>query len=161
MATPRSTQRRTAFGLLALYAAIGLGLYACKPEAAPAAEPLSVRDARTCAAVAAYAIATADDWSQRAAIAQASLNRYDELGTVPDCGPTLAGIVAAGLDPYLWQSSLDAVDAVRSGSYVLPPACVRAVSVTPLTDRGLPLPATAARAQCVIGDLVFVERGAL
>lgn len=123
--------------------------------------PSAVNHPRVCATVAAYTIATGDYWDQRAAIAQATLNRFDRLGYVPDCGQALGRILTAGLDPYLWQSSLDAVDAIQTGRYDLPLACARAdtISRIPLPDllASAPLRAPAARAPCVIDDLEFTE----
>lgn len=119
---------------------------------------LSVEDPRVCAALAAYRLATGDHWDQRAAIARAALNRFQALGEVPDCGQAMGATLAAGLDPYLWQSSLDAVDAVTSGSYALPDACVRADTVSPaVTTAGPSLPAASARTHCVIADLAFYQ----
>ena len=132
--------------------------------AAETAYHLQVDEPRVCAAVAAYTLATGDHWDQRAVIAHTTLNRFKQLGHVPDCGQALAEILGAGLDRYLWQASLDAVDAVQSGSYALPLACARADRVVrshahPAVDLvGFPPSADAvARAQCVLGDLAFVE----
>ena len=118
-----------------------------------------VHDTRTCAAVAVYTTATADDWSQRAAIARANLNLFSATG-VPDCYPELVTILGDGLDDYRWQAALDAVDAVASESYALPLACERVDSVAPSTvlTGASPLPGDlSARSQCVISGLVFWE----
>ncbi len=130
----------------------------------PVGYNLQVDDPRICAAVASYTLATGDHWDQRAVIARASLNRFQQLGHVPDCGQALAGILGEGLDRYLWQASLDAADAVLSGSYAIPLACARADHVVRSPARpvvnlvGLPPSVgSVARAQCVIGDLAFVE----
>lgn len=124
---------------------------------------LSVQDERTCAALAAYRLATGDHWDQRAAVAQAALNRFRALGEVPDCGDALAMVVAQGIDRHLWQASLDAVDAVRAGSYLLPDACVRADTVSPTASAATATSTVhpgSARTRCVIGDLAFSEGGA-
>jgi hypothetical protein len=159
------------------FGATGAAIIGPEPGTAVAAadpDAPTVTSPRVCAAAAAYAIATGDHWDQRAAIARAALNRFDALGHVPDCGRTLTTIVAAGVDSRLWQASLDAVDAVQSGSYALPDACVRADTVSPLpranrrfptlvaTPAGAPpVSSPAARTHCVIGDLAFFEGGAL
>lgn len=110
---------------------------------------LAVEEPRVCAAAAAYTLSTGDHWDQRAAIANAALNRFATLGHVPDCGTVVAKILADGLDRYRWQASLDAADAVMARSYDLPNACAPADAVLPSVD--------SARAPCVIGDLAFVE----
>lgn len=160
---------RRRWGMLLLVLGLG-GLWgavdhAIQPAMASAAEPDApgpVKHPRVCAAVAAYTLATGDHWDQRAAIARATLNRFADLGDVPDCGPALGRILTAGINRYLWQASLDAVDAVQAGDYYLPLACARAdtISRIPPADQVLasaPLRAPAARAQCVIGDLEFAE----
>lgn len=113
-----------------------------KADAAPASLP---QDARTLAALAVYHQATADDWLQRAAIAQAALNAQagGMLLAVPD---------TTHPDAIAWQNALDAVDAVASGDYVLPPPCARATAVVPL-----PRDEQWSGSQCVIRDLEFVE----
>jgi len=168
----RQSTRNTVYTLVAVYAAVAFILFACT-EGRPAtgvkaatlanADVPTVTDARICAAAAAYTLATGDHFDQRAAVALASLNRFDRLGHVPDCGQALTSIVAAGVDPYLWQASLDAVDAVQSGSFALPHACVRADTVSPAVQaKASPLsPADSARTHCVIGDLAFYAGGAL
>jgi hypothetical protein len=113
------------------------------------APAVAVHDVRTCAALAVYNGATADDWSQRAAIANAALNAFAEA--VPDCGPRLLQEAERGIDPRRWQSALDAVDAVRSGSYDVPRACQPADSVAPSSEAD----GRALRSQCVIAGLVF------
>ena len=132
--------------------------------AAETAYHLQVDEPRVCAAVAAYVLATGDHWDQRAIIARTALNRFEQQGHVPDCGQALAKILGEGIDRHLWQASLDAVDAVQSGSYAIPVACARAnhvegppalhavylIGSTPSAD-------SEARAQCVIGGLAFVE----
>lgn len=143
-------------GLLAIAASFGADI------GEPRAASVQVRDARTCAAVAVYTTATADDWAQRAAIANANLNLFTATG-VPDCFPGLADALGEGLDEYRWQASLDAVDAVSSGSYALPLACTRADAVIPLTElAGLPPSpgASSARGQCVLSGLLFWEQQA-
>lgn len=163
MSNSRRSRTLRAIGLFAAgYAVVVLATYVLRAdEGAPAESniPLHVADSRVCAAAAVYGLSTVDDWSQRAAIAQAALNRFDALGHVPNCGSVLTAIVDGGLDTYEWQAALDAVDAIQSGSYHLPLACARADTVLPLSSPAEPplLRAAAARAQCVIGDLAFVE----
>lgn len=137
---------------LALFiaASLALTLFACLRAPAPAAAvdaaPLAP-DARTCAAADVYTRATADDWLQRAAIAQASLNASRQ--TAPTCGDWARPLIEGHRDTLRWLAALDAVDAVASGSYILPPACARATVVAPSTQWP--------GAQCVIRDLVFAE----
>ncbi|WP_202842040.1 hypothetical protein [Luteimonas saliphila] len=155
------TNRLTLAQCAGLYLAAAMIVIGCTPPpgANLRAEPSgdagapTVTDTRLCAAVATYSLATGDHWDQRAAIANATLNRFRKLGMVPDCGPTLTRIVGAGLNTYRWQASLDAVDSIRSGSYQLPLACVRADTVSPAV-------AGSARTHCVIADLAFHEGGA-
>lgn len=159
-AARRRADRRIALFATPLYLAAALAIVACAPHAAPAPvdEPLIVTDARICAAVAVYALAKSDAYDQRAAVANTVLNRFKQLGHVPDCGGPLSDIVGRGLDEYRWRSALDAVDAIQSGSYALPLACVRADTVVPPTvPAGSPLYRAAARTQCVLSGLAFVE----
>lgn len=156
--SPRTSLAAAAALALAILAIVGIHVFLAAragPAAleAPISYSLQVDQPRVCAAVAAYAGATEDQWDQRAALAQASLNRFRQLGHVPDCGGALGAILTEGLDQHLWQASLDAVDAVQAGSYVLPDACMRAdtVAATPAGQ------STPARAQCVIGSLAFFE----
>lgn len=126
------------------------------------AAAVRVHDTRTCAAVAVYTTATADDWAQRATIARASLNLFKATG-VPDCYPELVTILGDDFDEYRWQASLDAVDAVTDETYALPLACERVDSVAPSTESTGVSPlsgALSARSQCVINGLVFWERQA-
>lgn len=125
------------------------------------AAAVKVHDTRTCAAVAVYSTSTADDWSQRAVIAQANLNLFQAAG-VPDCYPDLVSILGNEFDERRWQAALAAVDAVSSGSYAIPLACERVDSVAPLTSpRELsPSPGLSARSQCVINGLAFWEQRA-
>lgn len=123
---------------------------------------VQVHDTRTCAAVAVYTMATADDWAQRAAIAKANLNLFNATG-VPDCYPELVTVLGDDFDHHRWQAALDAVDAVASESYALPLACERVDSVAPSTvPTGVsPLSGDlSARSQCVINGLVFWEQRA-
>lgn len=106
----------------------------------------AITDKRVCAAAAVYS-SLARDWAQRAATAQAALNRFRANG-VADCSGAVAQILTAGLDSYRWQESLDAVDAVNEGTYALPLACMRADTVLPLGE---------ARTQCVIDDMAFAQ----
>ncbi|MGH8026172.1 MAG: hypothetical protein ACREO0_05520 [Pseudoxanthomonas sp.] len=149
---------RADLGLIALISAgLILTAVARTNEPAPAASPV-ITDSRTCAALAVYELATVDDWAQRASIAAATLNAQKTSGADPECGKGLASALSGPFDPIRWQNSLDAVDAVASGSYALPDACARATTILPL--RSSPgsdtLSGDAARAQCVIYDLAFV-----
>jgi hypothetical protein len=130
-----------------------LGLISCQNQPGAQVAAATPIDARTAAAIAVYTQATADDWLQRAAIAQAFLNA-NSSGTAPKSlsgwGWETGGAVPTGArDPIRWQNALDAVDAVSSGSYVLPPACLRATAVAKSPAPQWP------GAQCVVGDLVF------
>lgn len=119
-------------------------------DTAPVQHDSSTRpaDARTYAALAVYHGATADDWLQRAAIAQTALNAYRAGGAALD-GQTRVAPTGA-LDPIAWRNALDAVDAVSSGDYEVPLACAQATAVVPASTRW-------PGAQCVIRDLAFVE----
>ena len=174
----RQSPWRTVLGFAAAYAATAVAIVACAPSASSPTvathgdrntlvrieDAPTITDARLCAAVAAYSAATGDHWDQRALIAHAALNRFRTLGHVPDCGGTLTVLVANGIEPHLWQAALDAVDAVQSGSFAIPVACARADTVVrspadaPVVLAGIPpVAAPAARAQCVIAGLAFVE----
>lgn len=154
------SQRRTAWAFLAAYALIAAVIVGCAPgqaesvsgeviDATGARSHLIVSDTRICATVVVYIGASSDAWDQRAALAQAALNSFDRSTMPPDCGMELGRVVASGVRPDRWQRALDAVDAVQSGSYALPLACARADVVLPTF--------AATEAQCVIGDLAFVE----
>lgn len=149
-------------GLIAAVIFIGKADRFVADHAVAKTAQVRVHDTRTCAAVAVYTTATADDWSQRAVIARANLNLFKTTG-VPDCYPELVTILGDGLDDYRWQAALDAVDAVASESYALPLACERVDSVAPstITTGVSPLSGDlSARSQCVIGGLVFWEQQA-
>lgn len=164
-ATDRNHAARAGLIVLSLIAGVILlhradGWAADQRDAQLAA--VQVHDTRTCAAVAVYTTATADDWGQRAVIARANLNLFKTAG-VPDCYPELVTILGDGLDDHRWQAALDAVDAVASESYALPLACERVDSVAPSTvpTGASPLPGDlSARSQCVISGLVFWEQRA-
>lgn len=142
--------RRMAFAVLAGSIALSAAVVACSlPEAATAAAADPVTEPRVCAAAAVYRLATEDDWGQRAVIANAVLNQY--AGGGPDCRPALVAALANDFSEHRWQSALDAVEAVASGSYSLPPACIRANRVTPLPD------AVGPALHCVMGGLAFTE----
>lgn len=166
-ATDRNHAARAGLIVIALAAgAVLSGKVETRAEAHRQAKAAAVRvhDTRTCVAVAVYTTATADDWSQRAAIARANLNLFKATG-VPDCYPELVTILGEGLDDYRWQAALDAVDAVSAELYALPLACERADSVAPLdVSRTVSSPPAdrplSARSQCVINGLVFWERQA-
>lgn len=120
---------------------------AAAPTHAPRDTTLPV-DERTYAALAVYHGATADDWLQRAVLAQTALNNLRAGGVTPQ-GP--AGVAPLGaLDPIAWESALAAVDAVSSGDYQVPLACARATAVVSASPQW-------SEAQCVIRDLAFVE----
>ena len=122
---------------------------------APAA--LVITSPRICAALEVYTKATADDWGLRATIALATLNGFKDTGRVPNCAAGVSAALTNDFSPHRWQLALDAVDAVASGSYsVSPDACARANAVVPLSTDETASP-VAARAQCVIYDLAFVE----
>lgn len=149
----RRRDRRLAAGILAVYAAAAFAIVACAQRAEPApavAEPIT--DARLCAATAVYTLATADDWGQRAVIANAVLNQYAAGG--PDCRRPLEAALSLEFSVHRWQQALDAVDAVASGSYALPPGCIRAnrvVSQPPLGG------AVGPALHCSMGGLSFLE----
>ncbi|NUS37629.1 MAG: hypothetical protein HOQ02_01190 [Lysobacter sp.] len=140
---------------LGIAVSIGFILFACHRQAASAATtdvaPLTA-DPRNCAAAAVYTKATADDWLQRAAIAQASLNAFNASSTaLGTCRKRAGAVLSGSRDTIRWRNALDAVDAVASGDFVLPPACLRATVVVPLPATQWP------GAQCVVRDLVFAE----
>ncbi|TAA42502.1 hypothetical protein [Pseudoxanthomonas winnipegensis] len=83
------------------------------PAKAGQISPLPVTDARTCAAVAVYAMGTEPTWEERAARALESLGHADARGQLPDCGQALNAEVKAGLSVTRWQVSLALVDAAR------------------------------------------------
>jgi hypothetical protein len=164
---PITEQRLTAAGLLLAYILVAALITACTPDdSARAADDLVITDTRICAAVAVYAFDAAG-WDQRAVAAHATLNRFANIGEVPDCGSALISIAGKQFDPMRWQNALDAVDAVQSGSFDIPFACVRVDTALPpkagTVSDGSPLfpmlaPASvSARTQCVLGGLAFVE----
>lgn len=149
--------------------AVGAGSWADAEPAsiddAPAARvpaELIITSPRICAALAVYQLANADDWGLRATIAAATLKGFRDANEVPDCAAAVSTALTEDFSPARWQGALDAVDAVTSGSYsISPDACARANTIIPLTivpdsppEATSPL---AARAQCVIYDLAFVE----
>lgn len=165
-----------------LYLAIGAagaalaGIWAT-PQTAPAAAPplsadpnhaphvpakLVITHPRICAAVAVYDIADANDWGLRTTVANTALNSFRDGGAVPDCSARLTALMAKDFSWPRWQLALDAVDAVMTGDYsVSPDACARANTMIPLSivpdSPPEAVPPAAARAQCVIYDLAFVE----
>ncbi len=121
------------------------------PSPAAAQPELSVTDARTCAALAAYT-SPDDDTGLQAAFATVALNKAHSSNP-PDCGPGLIAVMRAGLDEQRWQRALDLVDSVMSGDMPMGlDACARATEVSHASV--LPHPATA-RAQCVISGYAF------
>lgn len=150
----RRRDRRLAAGILAMYAAAALVIVACSPRADLQADHMAepITDARLCAATAVYTLATADDWGQRAVIANAVLNQYAAGG--PDCRPPLEAALTLEFSVRRWQQALDAVDAVASGSYALPPGCIRANRVVPSPPLG---GAVGPALHCSMGGLSFLE----
>lgn len=143
---------------LALLALLVVGLERGFAAQAAESDSFPVTAPRVCAAVAVYTLATADDWSQRAVIARAWLNRT-KIRPASDCRPALNAALSNDFSPIRWQQALDAVDAVASGSYAIPFACARVNTVLPaaVTRARSPLVRPGARAQCIIRDLAFVE----
>ena len=117
-----------------------------EPETLPQAQPT----AQYYAALAVYRKATADDWLQRAAIANAALNEYADGGAAA-LTPLGVAVSPDGFDPIRWDQAVAAVDAVARGDYPLPESCARATRVIVLSD------AQGLGAQCVVRDLAFVE----
>lgn len=80
---------------------------------------------------------------------------------MPDCTAGVTAALTQHFEPARWQLSLDAADAVLSGSYeISPAACVRANAVVPLSTADGKEPSTSpvlVRAQCVMHELAFVE----
>ena len=110
---------------------------------------VEVVPARDCAARTVYHQSTADDWGQRALIAHAVLNASAPGGSAPIPCAFPSPLAAGGTpDPYLWQSALDAVDAVASGSYSLPSGCAGITKVVSIA---------VTRSACEVGGLAFVE----
>jgi len=166
-----------------LYLAIGAGAAAvagiwATPSPAPLAEPIKatastdvaartpanlvITHPRICAAVQVYDLAKANDWGLRTTVASAALNSFRDGGAVPDCSARLSALMTNDFSWPRWQEALDAVDAVTSGDYsVSPDACARANTIIPLAivpdSPPDAAPPAAARAQCVIYDLAFVE----
>ncbi|WWW35621.1 hypothetical protein V8017_00275 [Stenotrophomonas rhizophila] len=150
--------------LLGLAAAVVLATTTILWPEAPAAAPkqeqqptnLVVTSPRICAALSVYDLAQENDWGLRATVAQATLNGFSLEGRVPDCAAGVGVALTTDFEPDRWQLALDAVDAVSSGSYaVSPDACARANTVVPLSAEATS--PVAARAQCVIYGLAFVE----
>ncbi len=144
--------------VLLLASAPNLGQEAPAPVGAASHRPtnLVVTSPRICAALSVYELAQENDWGLRATVAQATLNGFTLEGRVPDCAAGVGVALTTDFEPARWQLALDAVDAVSSGSYaVSPDACARANTVVPLSAEATSL--VAARAQCVIYGLAFVE----
>lgn len=155
-----------------LLASLLLALSGCAATGQPEASPgdststagdvtiptnLVISSPRICAALAVYQLASHDDWGLRATIAHVALNSFD-AGGVPNCTAGVATALTSDFSPRRWQDALDAVDAVSSGSYsISPDACIRATAVVPLSSVVNAESPSAARAQCVIYDLAFVE----
>lgn len=163
-----STKRSCQLGLAALacFAALAIvGFSASGPapaaESVHAPEDLVITSPRICAALAVYELAVADDFGLRATVASTTLNAFRDAERVPDCAAGVAHALTEGFEPTRWQESLDAVDAVASGSFMVSPdACVRANAVFPLSTADGEQPANSpvvARTQCVISNLAFVE----
>lgn len=130
----------------AIYA--GLTLASCQTTKRDGFTPLAAAAAtpRDCAIRTVYHYAQ-DDYGQRALIAAAVLNAsVPNVGT-PCEAPLLPADVGDLPDPYRLQASIDAVDAVASGSYTLPVACDGVTAFSP--------PESAPRSQCVYAGLAF------
>jgi hypothetical protein len=158
MSLPRPLFTRGDYALIGLLA-LGLSLsFLGKADPAPQPEPPTITDSRTCAAVAVYELSTVDDWNLRATIARTTLNAQETSGVDPECGKGLASALSGPFKPILWQNSLDAVDAVASGSYELSDACARAKTIItlPSSGSGTSLSDDADRAQCVLYNLAFL-----
>lgn len=165
-----------------LYLALGAGAAAvagiwAAPQPTPATAPplsaeaidaprvpskLVITHPRICAAVQVYALAETNDWGLRTTVANAALNSFRAGGAVPDCSARLTALMAKDFSWPRWQQALDTVDAIISGDYsVSPDACARANTIIPLSivpdSPPNAVPPAAARAQCVIYDLAFVE----
>lgn len=142
----------TAFGIAAAWL---LHVALIQPDGLgdlPSAQPVATVPVSECAVRTVYFTATDDDWSQRALIAYSVLNQVSAPGVdarTPCAYPSPLDAGGPLPDPYLLQSARDAVDAVLSGSYEIPPACAAATAVMSS--------AAAPRAQCVVGSLAFVE----
>ncbi|MEN5041123.1 hypothetical protein ABE424_13100 [Stenotrophomonas sp. TWI1149] len=144
--------------VLLLASAPNLGQEAPAPVGAASHRPtnLVVTSPRICAALSVYELAQENDWGLRATVAQATLNGFTLEGRVPDCAAGVGVALTTDFEPARWQLALDAVDAVSSDSYaVSPDACARANTVVPLSAEATS--PVAARAQCVIYGLAFVE----
>ncbi|WP_313033495.1 hypothetical protein [Stenotrophomonas acidaminiphila] len=136
-----------------------------EPVAVRAPAGLVITSPRICAALAVYRFADHDDWGLRGTIAMATLNGFRDAGAVPDCAAGVTAVAQTLEDDASqrrWQAALDAVDAVTSGDFsISPDACARANTIIPLSivPASPPdaAPPAAARAQCVIYDLAFVE----
>ncbi|HHA2690834.1 TPA: hypothetical protein ACOEPG_002813 [Stenotrophomonas maltophilia] len=163
-----STKRTARVGLAALACFTVLGVVAwATPSDAPAAtaddapDGLVITSPRICAALAVYELAAGDDWALRATVANTTLNAFRDADRVPDCAAGITEALTQNFEPARWQLSLDAADAVLSGSYEISPAeCVRANAVVPLSTADGKEPSTSpvlARAQCVMHELAFVE----
>ena len=116
------------------------------------AAPVAMVPATDCAVRTVYFASTEDDWGQRALIAYSVLNRVTAPGVdarLPCAYPSPLDAGGPLPDPYLLQAARDAVQAVASGSYDIPPACAGATEVL--------FASASPRAQCVYGDLAFVE----
>lgn len=141
--------------LLTVSAAVAV-VIGVSPRNAHPAEPEGdlepVTEPRVCAAAAVYTLATADDWGQRAVIANTVLNEYAAGG--PDCRPAMEALLSNEFSARRWQLALDAVDAVASGSYALPPGCIRANRVVPTP---LWAGAVGPALHCSMGGLSFVQ----
>lgn len=164
--SPLTRTESLIFLLLAAVVASPLCLLFYSPNLPAASGPVArpypeVRHPRICAAVVVYALGRHDDWMYRAVIAQTALNAFNSSSTAPDCGNGAGAVLSGDFSPTRWQQALDVVDAVASGDYVVAPeACARAVRIVPL-DPSLQISLLdaqdAARAQCVVHDLAFVE----
>ncbi|SSM86585.1 Uncharacterised protein [Acinetobacter baumannii] len=163
-----STKRTARVGLatLACFTALGVVAWATPTDAPAAAthdtpDGLVITSPRICAALAVYELAVGGDWALRATVANTTLNAFRDADRVPDCAAGVSAALTQNFEPARWQLSLDAADAVLSGSYeISPAACVRANAVVPLSTADGKESSTSpvlARAQCVMHELAFVE----
>lgn len=134
---------------VALPFGVGLGWLAATPKP----EPVEWHEATTvneCATRAVYYLAYQDDYAMRALIAYAAIKDFSALGVAAvACSYPSPQDAEGTLDPYRWQAATDAVQSIASGDFVVPNACAGASEV--LSASASP------RAQCVVGDLAFVE----
>ena len=107
-----------------------------------------------------YELAAGDDWALRATVANTTLNAFRDADRVPDCAAGVTAALTQNFEPARWQLSLDAADAVLSGSYEISRRHASGPMRLSPVDRRRQKPSTSpvlARAQCVMHELAFVE----